>query len=507
MVERLLAEHLLSVLIFLPLAGAALLLFFPHSAPRAARSFALAIAIADAALSLPLWFRFDVVSKGFQFRENMSWIPPLGISYSLGIDGISLVLILLTTILTPIALLFSLSHVEKEVRGFSIAFLVLETGMLGSLAALDLALFYVFWEVMLVPMYFIIGIWGGSRRIYAAMKFFLFTMAGSLLMFLAVLFLAIRHHAMTGFWSFALEDLYRLGFTGRTETLLFLAFALAFAVKVPVFPLHTWLPDAHTEAPTAGSIILAGVLLKLGVYGYLRFALPLFPGAAMRFAPWLGVLGVIGVVYGALVAYAQHDMKRLVAYSSVSHLGLVVVGIGAFTTISLQGSILQMVNHGLSTGALFLLVGVLYERRHSRELDAFGGIAAVMPVTTALFVIATLSSIGLPGLNGFVGEFLILLGTWASPHRWWAVAATTGVILSSIYMLTLVQRVFWNPLVHAENRKLPEIRPSEFIAAAVLVVLMVWIGVRPNDVLDRLRVSVESLQETVAARQIASSGR
>jgi NADH-quinone oxidoreductase subunit M len=502
--QAFLAEHLLSVLVFLPAVGAALLLFFPRSMAREARVFALLVATLDCVLSLPLWVHFDIAAKGFQFREQMPWIPPLGITYSLGIDGIALVLVLLTTILTPVALLFSLTHVEKEVRGFSIAFLILETGMLGSLVALDLALFYVFWEVMLVPMYFIIGIWGGTRRIYAAMKFFLFTMAGSLLMFLAILYIAIRHQTATGYWSFALEDLYRMSFTGSTETLLFLAFALAFAIKVPVFPLHTWLPDAHTEAPTAGSIILAGVLLKLGVYGYLRFALPLFPDAALRFAPWLGVLGVIGVVYGAFVAYAQHDMKRLVAYSSVSHLGLVVIGVGAFTTISLQGSILQMVNHGLSTGALFLLVGVLYERTHTREIDAYGGIAGVVPVTTALFLIATLSSIGLPGLNGFVGEFLILVGTWTSPHRWWAVAGATGVILSAIYMLTLVQRVFWNPLVHEENKALKEIRPSEFIAASVLVALMVWIGVRPNDVLERLTASVEALQETVAAKQIAS---
>ncbi len=501
----LLNAHLISVLVFLPAAGAALLLLFPRSMEREAKGFALVVAVADAVLSLPLWTRFDIAQRGFQFREQLDWIPALGISYSVGIDGISLLIILLTTILTPVALLFSLTHVEKEVRGYSIAFLLLETGMLGSLVALDLALFYVFWEVMLVPMYFIIGIWGGSRRIYAAMKFFLFTMAGSLLMFLAILFIAIRHHATTGVWSFALEDLYRLTFTGRIEALLFGAFALAFAIKVPVFPLHTWLPDAHTEAPTAGSIILAGVLLKLGVYGYLRFALPLFPGAAVHYAPWLGILGIVGVVYGAFVAYPQHDMKRLVAYSSVSHLGLVVMGIGAFTTISLQGSILQMINHGLSTGALFLLVGVLYERTHTREISAYGGIAAVVPVTTALFMIATLSSIGLPGLNGFVGEFLILLGTWVSAHRWWAVVAATGVILSAIYMLSLVQRVFWNPMTREENKTLKDIRPSEFLAAAVLVVLMVWIGVRPNDFLDKIRTSVESLQETVTSKQIARS--
>src|SRR5438105_7943730 len=495
-----LADHLVSVVVFLPTAGAALLLLFPRVLERPARIFALAVATGTLAVSIPLWTRFDPSQTGFQFREKADWIRALGISYSVGIDGLSLLLVLLTTILTPVALLFSLSHVEREIRGFSIAFLVLETGMLGSLVALDLALFYVFWEVMLVPMYFIIGIWGGVRRIYAAMKFFLFTMSGSLLMFLAILYVAIRYHTATGDWSFALEDLYRLSFTGTTETLLFVAFALAFAIKVPVFPLHTWLPDAHTEAPTAGSIILAGVLLKLGVYGYLRFALPLFPDAATRYAPWLGILGVIGVIYGAMVAYAQKDMKRLVAYSSVSHLGLVVVGIGAFTATALSGAVLQMINHGLSTGALFLLVGVLYERRHSREIAAYGGIAGVVPITTALFLIATLSSIGLPGLNGFVGEFLILLGTWTSPHRAWAVLAATGVILSAIYMLTLVQRVFWNPLVHEENRALRDIRPSEFVAASVLVVLMIWIGVRPNDLLSRLTPSVEAIRTSVANR-------
>jgi NADH-quinone oxidoreductase subunit M len=502
-IADLLWRHLLSLVIFLPTAGAFLLLFFPESKPAAAKWFAFGVAALDFAVSIPLWTRFDLQSAAFQFAEQGRWIPSVGISYAVGIDGIALLLILLTTLLTPVSLLFSVSHVEKSVRAFSIAFLVLETGMIGALAAIDLALFYVFWEVMLVPMYFIIGIWGGARRIYAAMKFFLFTMAGSLLMFLAILYLAVAHRAATGTWSFLLDDLTRLSLPASTQALLFFAFALAFAIKVPVFPLHTWLPDAHTEAPTAGSILLAGVLLKLGVYGYLRFALPLFPNAAMRYAPWVGGLGVIAVVYGAMVAYAQKDMKRLVAYSSVSHLGLVVVGIGAFTVTSLTGSVLQMVNHGLSTGALFLLVGVLYERRHTRDISAYGGIAGVVPVTTALFLIATLSSIGLPGLNGFVGEFLILLGTWTSAHRWWSVVSATGVILSAIYMLSLVQRVFWNPLVHEENKSLPDIRKTELAAAAALVALMIWIGVRPNDVLERLRPSIDRIQQSVAERTAA----
>jgi NADH-quinone oxidoreductase subunit M len=505
-VRALLDARLLTVLVFLPSAAAALLLLFPERRAREAKILALAASVLEFALSIPLWTRFDLASGTFQFVEKANWIPALGITYTVGIDGVSLLLVLLTTLLTPVSLLYSLNHVEKSARAFSISFLVLETGVVGTLVALDLALFYVFWEVMLVPMYFIIGIWGGARRIYAAMKFFLFTMAGSLLMFLAILYLAIRYRSQFGGWSFLLSDLARLTYpTMAVQTVLFLAFALAFAIKVPVFPLHTWLPDAHTEAPTAGSIILAGVLLKLGVYGYLRFALPLFPDAALRYAPWVGVLGVIGVVYGALVAYAQKDMKRLVAYSSVSHLGLVVIGVAAFTSVAMTGSVLQMVNHGLSTGALFLLVGVLYERSHTREIAHFGGIAGVVPVTTALFLVSTFSSIGLPGLNGFVGEFLILLGTWTSNHRGWAVAAATGVILSAIYMLSLVQRVFWNPLTREENRRLPEIRASELVAAAALVVPMVWIGVRPNDFLDRLRPSIEEIRRSAATRKAAAN--
>jgi NADH-quinone oxidoreductase subunit M len=330
-------------------------------------------------------------------------------------------------------------------------------------------------------------------------------MAGSLLMFLAILYMAIQYRHAAGAWSFSLEDLYPLRFPPAVQTILFLAFALAFLVKVPIFPLHTWLPDAHTEAPTAGSIILAGVLLKLGVYGYLRFALPFFPEAAIRFAPWLAGLSLIGIVYGSLVAFAQKDMKRLVAYSSVAHLGLVMLGIAALTTTSTTGAILQSVNHGLSTGALFLLVGVLYERRHTREIDAYGGVAKIVPVTATLFLIATLSSIGLPGLNGFVGEFLILTGTFNAPGvpRWWAILATSGMILSAVYLLTLVQRVFWTPLVHAENRELTDIRPSEFVACAALVVAMVAIGVAPNLFLDKIHGSVDTLLEFVKAKSAA----
>ncbi|HET7452667.1 MAG TPA: NADH-quinone oxidoreductase subunit M [Thermoanaerobaculia bacterium] len=496
--------HLLSWIVFLPAAGAALLLLFPARAATEAKTAGIVISLTVFVLSLGLW-GYDAKISAFQFGETASWIPSLGITYTVGIDGISLLLVLLTTFLTPVALVFSLSHVREHVRGFTAAFLVLETGMLGSLVALDLALFYVFWEVMLVPMYFIIGIWGGKRKIYAAVKFFLFTMAGSLLMFLAILYMAVQYHRATGAWSFSLEQLYPMTFPIATQTILFFAFAAAFLVKVPVFPLHTWLPDAHTEAPTAGSIILAGVLLKLGVYGYLRFALPFFPQAATRFAPWLAGLALVGIVYGSMVAYAQKDMKRLVAYSSVAHLGLVMLGIAALTATSTSGAVLQSVNHGLSTGALFLLVGVLYERRHTREISAYGGVAKVVPVTATLFLIATLSSIGLPGLNGFVGEFLILTGTFNAPGapRWWAVVATSGMILSAVYLLTLVQRVFWTPLVHEENRALPDIRTSEFVVCAALVLAMIAIGVAPNLFLDKIHGSVDTLLAFVREKSAA----
>src|SRR5437588_6649117 len=373
----------------------------------------------------------------------------------------------------------------------------MEAAMIGVFVATDLLLFYVFFELTLLPMYLVIGVWGGANRIYAAIKFFLFTIAGSLLMLLGIIYMAFLHFHDSGVWSFAVTDFYGMHYrSGTTEALLFFAFALAFAIKVPLFPLHTWLPDAHVEAPTGGSIILAGVMLKMGTYGFLRFVLPLFPDATYKYAPLLIVLSVIGIVYGALVSWVQPDMKKLVAYSSVSHLGFCVLGIFALNQTAIEGSILQMVNHGLSTGALFLLVGVIYERRHTRKLEDYGGIARTMPVYATFFIIAVLSSVGLPGLNGFVGEFLMLSGSFQSNPRA-AVIAATGVILAAIYLLWLVQRVFFGPVPQEENKSIPEIAWNEVVAMVPLVLLMLWIGVHPNTFLRKMTPSVEQLLTTV----------
>src|SRR5450830_467017 len=439
----LLGADILTTLVFLPTVGGLLLALVPGSAKNAIRAVGLLFSGATLAVSAVVLQRFDPRIVGIEsFRVDRPWIPRLGIRYLLGIDGLSLSLILLTTVLSVCVLLVACGQKIDRWKGYVAAFLFLETGMLGSLVALDAILFYVFWELMLIPMYFIIGIWGGKRRIYATMKFVLFTLAGSLLMLIGILFAANVHLRATGIQSFSLADWTRAASSGAwhlapgTEALLFGAFTLSCLVKIPLWPLHTWLPDAHVEAPTGGSIILAGVLLKLGTYGLLRFAYPLFPHAAARYGPLLAVLALVGIVYGAWVAAAQKDMKKLVAYSSVSHLALVVLGIVAGTGAALSGAIFQMIGHGLTTGLLFLLVGVLYARRHTREMADFGGIAARVPVTTALFLIATLGSIGLPGLSGVIGAFLIIGGVFQVNVAWAAIAAT-GMILGAIYLLTL----------------------------------------------------------------------
>jgi NADH-quinone oxidoreductase subunit M len=485
---------ILSTFLWLPIAGAIILAFFPKTAQTAVKGFGLAISVATFVISLGVLRGWDDTRATFQFVENIPWIPQWGINYSLGIDGISLWLVLLTTFLVPLIFLAGWNNhtLDKHPKEYVISFLIMETAMIGAFLATDLLLFYIFFELMLLPMYLIIGVWGGANRIYAAVKFFLFTIAGSLLMLLAIIYLVFQNYHQSGLPTFYILDLYGTRLLPQAQALLFFAFALAFAIKVPLFPLHTWLPDAHVEAPTGGSIILAGVMLKMGTYGFLRFVLPFFPESSFRWAGLMIALSVIGIIYGALVAWVQPDMKKLVAYSSVSHLGFCVLGIFAVNQTSIEGSILQMVNHGLSTGALFLLVGVLYERRHTRLLADYGGIGHTMPVYTTFFVIAVLSSVGLPGLNGFIGEFLILSGSFkTNPIA--ATIAATGVILAAIYLLWLVQKVFFGPITNEENRNVPDIAWNEVAAMIPIVIFMVWIGVKPNTFLKKMEPSVKHL--------------
>jgi len=491
-------NSLLSAIVLTPGVVAVLLLLTPRGADRAQRWIGLLASLLTLGFALAAWASFDPAAPGFQLAEARPWLPSVGIAYRLGLDGVSLLLVLLTTLLQPLVFISSWHSIHDKVKGYVVSMLLLETGVLGAFLATDLFLFYVFWELMLVPMYFIIGVWGGQRRVYAAVKFVLFTLAGSLLMLVGIIYLSSLQHAQTGTWSFDYADMLKLsipigqGFWHSPQMLLFAAFALAFAIKVPIFPLHTWLPDAHVEAPTGGSIILAGVLLKLGTYGLLRFNRPLFPDAWQRATPLFIALAVIGVIYGALVAWAQKDMKKLIAYSSVSHMGFIVLGLFAGTVESTQGALLQMVNHGLSTGALFMLVGVIYDRRHTRMIEDFGGLAKVMPLYTGAFLVATLASIGLPGLNGFVGEFLVLAGSFTR-HQLAVVLAGTGIVLGAIYMLSLVHRVFWTELRHDENRTLADLAWYETLAFAPLALLMFWIGVHPNTFLSLSEAAVRRL--------------
>ncbi len=494
-------DHILSVITFIPLVGALIILLMDKRAAGLIKGFALTVSLINFAVSLPLWWRFDSANPGMQFVENAPWIQSLGVNYFIGIDGISLFLVLLTTFLTVICLMSSWT-IEKRIKEYMFFFLMLETGMIGALVSLDLFLFYIFWEAMLIPMYFLIGVWGGKERIYAAVKFFIFTMVGSLLMLVAILALYFMNIGAGNEATFSIIELYKLNLAPNVQFWLFAAFCLAFAIKVPMWPVHTWLPDAHTQAPTAGSVILAGVLLKMGTYGFLRFAMPLFPNAVEQFTPFMMTLAIIGIIYGALVAMVQDDIKKLVAYSSVSHLGYVMLGIFALNQQGVVGGLYQSLNHGISTGALFLLVGVIYERRHTRMIKDFGGLAKQMPFYAAIFMIMTMSSIGLPGLNGFVGEFLIMLGTFLS-SKIAAVFAAFGVILAAAYMLWMYRRVFFGPLDNEENQNLKDLNALEWGYLLPMVILVFWMGIYPGSFLGKMETTVESWLGQVSDKRIA----
>jgi len=503
---------ILTTLIVLPLVGGVVVLLSGRERSGFARQVAFIVSLATFAVSLLLWAQFDAASAEYQFEETREWLPYFGISYHLGVDGISLLLVVLTTFLTPIALLCSWESIEKRVREFSFFMLALEAAMIGVFLSLDLFLFYVFWDAMLIPMYFLIGIWGYDRRIYASIKFMLYTMAGSVLMLIAIIWLAYYHQSVTGVPSFDLIDLLALDIPVALQTYVFLAFAIAFAIKVPLFPFHTWLPDAHVEAPTAGSVILAGVLLKMGTYGLLRFAFPLFPEAALEFAPYIAILAVVGVVYGALVAMVQPDLKKLVAYSSVSHLGIVVLGLCALNVNGVQGAVFQMLAHGVSTGGLFLIVGMLSDRRHTRLIAEFGGLKSVAPTLVAAFLLVTLASVGLPGTNGFVGEFLILIGAYRGAFDptnapYYTAVAATGVILSAVYMLWMFQRVNYGPLTNPKNRGLRDLSAREWLVIAPICTMAIVMGVVPGLFLTPMEPAIRKNVNAVVGVSIPANTR
>ena len=493
----------LTLVTFFPLLGVFVILFINRENKTTIRWVALITSLITFGLSLWVLVLFKPADPDLQMVIDIPWIEVAGweITYLMGIDGMSILLVLLTTFLTPISILSTWTAIEERVKEFMIFFLMLEVGMLGVFLSLDLFLFYVFWEFTLVPMYFLIGIWGGPNRVYAAVKFFLYTMAGSLLMLLAIIWLGISQ----GTFSVP-EIIANAAIPPNIQIWLFLAFAAAFAIKVPMWPLHSWLPDAHVEAPTAGSVILAGVLLKMGTYGFLRFNLSMFPVASVKLAPWIAVFAIIGILYGAMVSYAQKDVKKLVAYSSVSHLGFVMLGLFAINLQGIEGGILQMINHGISTGALFLVVGMIYERRHTREMDAFGGLWKVMPVYAVLTLIVVLSSMGLPGLNGFVGEFTILLGAFGSKvlnNPWFAVVAAVGVILAAVYLLYMFNKMFMGPVDKDENRKLFDLNLREIVTLVPLLILIFWIGLYPSPFFNLMEASVTKLVESIQVAAMA----
>ena len=510
---------ILSIVTFFPLVGILVILFVNKAADKLLKGIGFATMLLEFFISIPLWTAFNSESPKIQFVEMIPWLPDLGINYHLGIDGISLLLIMLATFLGPIVILSIWHAIEKRAKEFVISMLFMQTAMIGTFVSLNLFLFYVFWELMLVPMYLIIGIWGGPRRIYAAVKFFIYTMVGSLFMLVAIFYIYWLSVEQLGGPTLEIFDLYNLRipdvrFLGLgVQHLLFAAFALSFAIKVPMFPFHTWLPDAHVEAPTAGSVVLAAVLLKMGTYGFIRLAMPLFPEAAMDFTPLIMTLSVIGIVYGALVSMVQPDLKKLVAFSSVSHLGFAMLGMVAYNAMGVSGSVLQMVNHGLSTGALFLIVGIIYERRHTRLIADFGGIAKVMPVFAVFFMIVTLSSIGLPGTNGFIGEFLVLLGAYTAAFSdsfvysgqlfdWGVILvilATTGVIFGAVYMLWMFQRVMFGKITREENRNLKDLSLREFFVLLPIIVMIFVIGIYPDPFLKKMSVSVDQFNARMQA--------
>ncbi len=483
---------ILSLITFLPLLGVLVIAFIDEKHEDLIRWVSFTVLLLDFIVSLPLFFAFDPSTYHMQFVERVPWIKSLGFQYYMGVDGISLFLVLLTAFLTPIAQLSTWKAIDKKVKLFNITLLLMQTGMLGVFVSLDVFLFYVFWEVQLIPMYLMIGIWGGPNRVFATMKFFLYTFAGSVLMMVAIMALYFLHHSMTGVYTSDMVKLMSAPLPAHLQLWLFLAFFIAFAIKVPMWPFHTWLPWAHVEAPTAGSVILAGILLKMGTYGFLRFNLPMFPDMTHAFAILIIVLAIIGIFYGAFVAMVQPDIKKLVAYSSVSHLGYSMLGMFALTQAGVEGSILQMLNHGISTGALFLVVGIIYERRHTRLISEYGGLAAIMPVFATFFMIFTLSSIAVPGTNGFVGEFMILLGAFFAKHIYGILVAFGG-LFSAVYMLTMYKRVFFNKVTNPKNLGLPDMNLREWIYMVPLVVFVFWIGLYPGTFLSKMRVSVEHL--------------
>jgi len=493
---------LLSAIIFLPIAGALFVMLVPRKNSIFIKVFTLVLTILEFVFSLPLFFNFDETTTGMQFTEHLDWFPEFGISYIVGIDGISMLLVMLTTFLTLLCVLCSWKAIEEKIKEYYVSFLLLETAMIGALCALDLVLFYIFWELMLIPMYFLIGVWGGPRRIYAAIKFFLFTMVGSVLMLLAIMALYFHYGSETGIYTFNVLELYKASIPAGKQYWLFAAFALSFAIKVPMFPFHTWLPDAHTEAPTAGSVILAGVLLKMGTYGFIRFAIPLFPEAAFAAVPLISWLAIIGIIYGAIMCIMQTDLKRLIAYSSVSHLGYVMLGIFAFNMQGLEGGIYQMLNHGISTGGLFLIVGMIYERRHTRMIADFGGLSKVMPRLAVFFMIITLSSIALPGTNGFVGEFLILLGVFRS-NILYGVLAATGVILGAVYMLWMFQRVMFGQITKEENKKLQDVTKRETVILCAIVFFVFFMGLYSQAFFKKMDKSVAGYLQYMQTKNVS----